>query len=225
MSSDGAARETGRVEAFSDGVFAIAITLLGFTLKVATGAGDHLAMALVKNWPAFVAFITSFMTIGILWINHHRLFTHIRKVDHSLLLLNGLLLMAVTAVPFATTLVAEYVGHPGGRTATLFYSGAFIAVTLSFNVLWQYSARRHRLLDRLVDGRAIRRINLQYGFGPVLYVVSFALAFASVWASLAANVVFAAFFALPALDWSERLTPPTDRRSDGQPHGRPSVLR
>ena len=209
MDSDGAARETGRVEAFSDGVFAIAVTLLGFTLKVPVGAGGRLAAELVKNWPAFVAFLTSFTTIGILWINHHRLFTHIRRIDHPLLLLNGLLLMTVTVVPFATTLLAEYVGYPGGRTAALFYNGVFMAVTTSFNMLWQYAARSHRLLDRLVDARAIHRINLQYGFGPVLYLVSFALAWANVWASLAANVIFAAFFALPALNWSERRKPPT----------------
>ena len=210
MAPDDAARETGRVEAFSDGVFAIAVTLLGFTLKVPIGAGGHLATALVKNWPAFVAFVTSFTTIGILWINHHRLFTHIRRIDHSLLLLNGLLLMTVTVVPFATTLVAEYAGYPGGRTAALLYSGTFVAVTTSFNILWQYSARSHRLLDRSVDARAIRRINLQYGFGPGLYLVSFALAWASVWASLAANVIFAAFFALPALNWGERSQPPPE---------------
>jgi uncharacterized membrane protein len=208
MSRNEAARETGRVEAFSDGVFAIVITLLGFTLKVPTGEGAHLALALWKSWPAFLAAITSFATVGILWVNHHRLFTHIRKVDHSLLLLNGVVLMTVTAVPFATTLVADYVGHPGGRTATVLYSAAFIAVSASFNMLWRYSAGRHRLLDRSVDSRTIRRINRQYGFGPVLYLVSMALALASVWASLAANVVFAVFFALPALAWSERLPPP-----------------
>ncbi|MBS2028561.1 MAG: DUF1211 domain-containing protein [Deltaproteobacteria bacterium] len=210
MPADGAARETGRVEALSDGVFAIAVTLLGFTLRAPMGAGEHLATYLMRSWPAFVSFMTSFATIWILWINHHRLFTHIRKVDHSLLLLNGLLLMAVTVIPFATTLVAEYAGHPGGRTAALFYSGTFIAVTTSFNILWQYSARGHRLLDQSVDAQAIHRINLQYGFGPVLYVVSFALAWESVWASLAANGIFAAFFALPALDWSERRRPPTE---------------
>ena len=218
MSTTNAARETGRVEAFSDGVFAIVITLLGFTLKVPAGAGDRLALALWRSWPAFLAAITSFLTVGILWVNHHRLFTHIRRVDHSLLLLNGVVLMTVTAVPFATTLVADYVGHPGGRTAALVYSGVFIAVTASFNVLWQYSAGRHRLLDRSVDGRAIRRISLQYGFGPVLYFVSLALAFASVWASLAANVVFAVFFALPALAWSEADTA-TDQGEDASTVG------
>ena len=204
MNADSEAKETGRVEAFSDGVFAIAITLLGFTFKVPSTAGGHLATALAASWPALVAFVTSFMTIGILWINHHRLFTHIRKVDHSLLLLNGFLLMTITMVPFATTILAEYLGRPDARTAAIVYSGLFVLVTISFNLLWRYSSRRLRLLDRAVDRRTIRRINLQYGFGPLAYLMSTGIAFANVWASLAANVAFAAFFALPALDWGDR---------------------
>jgi uncharacterized membrane protein len=213
MKPDSEAKETGRVEAFSDGVFAIAITLLGFTFKVPSAAGAHLATALAASWPALLAFVTSFMTIGILWINHHRLFTHIRKVNHSLLLLNGFLLMTITMVPFATTILAEYLGRPGERTAAIVYSGLFVLVTISFNVLWRYSSRRLRLLDRSVDRRTIRRINLQYGFGPLAYLISSGIAFVNVWASLAANILFAAFFALPAFDWDDRAAPSNDDRA------------
>src|SRR5512140_1040236 len=86
------ASETTRVETFSDAVFAISITLLGLALKVPKPDHDSLLLALAHQWPAFLALVTSFMTIGIVWINHHRLFTHIRSVSHGLLLLNGLLL-------------------------------------------------------------------------------------------------------------------------------------
>ena len=111
-------KETGRIEAFSDGVFAIAITLLVLDIKVPQGLGEstRLVTALIDQWPSYFAFLTSFFTIGIMWINHHRLFTHVRRVSHGLLIWNGILLMAVSLVPFTTKLVATYVGHDGARS-------------------------------------------------------------------------------------------------------------
>lgn len=198
--------ETGRVEAFSDGVFAIAITLLGLELKVPAPTAS-LGASLLAGWPSYVAFFTSFVTITIIWINHHRLFTHIVRVDHALLLLNSLLLMTVTLVPFGTQVLSDHLAHSDQeRTAAMFYSGIFVALTGAFNLLWRYAARRHRLLDRAADERTIRRINLQYGFGPALYVGSFALALLSPWLSVAADLLLVGFFALPVLSWS-RATP------------------
>ena len=105
-----AATETARIEAFSDGVFAIAITLLVLDLKVPRGLaeGRTLADALLAQWPAYLAFASSFMTILIMWVNHHRIFTLVGQSDERLLFYNGLLLMGVTVVPFPTSLVAEY---------------------------------------------------------------------------------------------------------------------
>ena len=117
--------------------------------------------------------------------------------------------MTITLVPFATAILAEYLGRPGERTAAVVYSGLFVLVTISFNLLWRYSSRRLRLLDRSVDPKTIRRINLQYGFGPLAYLISMGVAFVHVWASLTADIAFAAFFALPALDWGDR-APPSD---------------
>lgn len=195
--------ETGRVEAFSDGVFAIAITLLGLELKVPLRTAPSLAAALVGAWPSYVAFFTSFVTITIIWINHHRLFTHIIRVDHVLLLLNSLLLMTVTLVPFGTAVLSAHLAHSDQqRTAAMVYSGIFVALTGAFNLLWRYAARRHRLLDRALDKGTIRRINLQYGFGPALYMASFALALHSPWMSVAADLLLVGFFALPVLSWS-----------------------
>src|SRR4051812_39389248 len=97
-------RETGRVEAFSDGVFAIAITLLILDLNVPdwSDSGPGLFKSLVILWPSYLAFLTSFATIGVMWVNHHRIFTHVKHSDNMLLLLNGLLLLGVTIVPFPT---------------------------------------------------------------------------------------------------------------------------
>ena len=102
-------KDTARTEAFSDGVFAIAITLLVLDIKVPQELPEsvRLGTALLQLWPSYLAFLTSFVTIGIMWINHHRLFTLIKRSDHWLLQLNGLLLLEDTFLPFPTAIVAE----------------------------------------------------------------------------------------------------------------------
>jgi TMEM175 potassium channel family protein len=103
---DAGRKETGRVEAFSDGVFAIAMTLLVLNIKVPTANPGNLGTLLWQQWPSYLAFVISFAFIGIMWVNHHRLFVHIRRIDHMLLVLNGALLLGVTAVPFPTAVLA-----------------------------------------------------------------------------------------------------------------------
>jgi uncharacterized membrane protein len=190
--------EISRIETFSDGVFAIAITLLGVSFKVPTLAHGSLLGALVRQWPSFLGFATSFVVIGIVWVNHHRLFTHVRRVSHGLLMWNGLLLMAVALIPFTTELVATYIGHEGERDAAMVYAASLLFVTLAFNLLWRHMTRRRRLVDHHIAALAVRRINLQYGFGPLLYLASLLIAFVSALASVILDVAFAAFFALPA---------------------------
>src|SRR5713226_10354308 len=129
------ASETQRVESFSDGVFAIAITLLVLELKVPPAGNSQLSTLLIRQWPSYVAFLASFAFIGIMWINHHRLFTLIRRSDHTLLVLNLLLLLGVTVVPFPTALLAAYLGHPEQRTAAIFYNSVFVVIAILFNVL------------------------------------------------------------------------------------------
>jgi TMEM175 potassium channel family protein len=193
------AAETGRIEAFSDGVFAIAITLLVLDLKVPSPSahGPGLAAILLRQWPSYLAFATSFAFIGIMWINHHRLFTLIRRSDHTLLLLNGLLLFGVTAVPFPTALLAAYIGHRDERVAAMVYSGTYVVIAIAFNLLWRYASYQNRLLDRRADPRAINAIHKAYAYGPLLYVIAFGLAILSVPASLGMNIALAIFFVLP----------------------------
>jgi uncharacterized membrane protein len=192
-------KETGRIEAFSDGVFAIAITLLVLDIKVPRELPEsaRLLDALGAQWPAYFAFVTSFATIGIMWINHHRLFNLIKRSDQLLLVLNGLLLMGITFIPFPTALLAEYIEQRDKHIAAMIYSGTFIVTAILFNLLWHYASHKNRLLDPQSDPLAVRSISRQYAFGPLVYLVAFGLAFFSAEASLALNMLLAVFFAVP----------------------------
>lgn len=192
--------ETGRLEAFSDGVFAIAITLLVLDLKVPHDLpdGPSLLRALLRQWPNYIAFLTSFGTIGIMWINHHRLFTLIKRSDQALLALNGLLLLGVTAVPFTTALVAEYIQRRGDHVAAMVYNGTFTILAVVFNVLWRYASHKNRLLHPNAGPTTVNAISRAYAVGPPAYLLSFVLAWVSVPASLAMNIALAVYFALPS---------------------------
>ncbi len=194
-----AAGETARIEAFSDGVFAIAITLLVLDMKVprALDDGRTLASALGAMWPTYLAFVTSFSTILIMWINHHRMFTLIGRADDRLMFYNGLLLLGVTIVPFPTALVAEYLRHDGQKTAAALYNGTFIFIAICFNLLWRTAAVGDRLLYAHASRQAVQRIFDAYRYGPLWYVIAFILAFVSVTASLVVNLALAIFFARP----------------------------
>src|SRR5215467_1886424 len=157
--------ETNRVEAFSDGMFAIAITLLILELKVPTPAPGRLTAALLRQWPSYLAFLLSFAYIGIMWMNHHRMFTHIRRSNDVLLLLNLLLLLGVTAVPFPTAVLAANLGTPEQRTATIFFNGVYVVIAIFFNVIWRYAVK-HKLLDDSTE-QAAGSIARQYAVGPI----------------------------------------------------------
>jgi uncharacterized membrane protein len=188
--------ETTRVEAFSDGVFAIAITLLVLEIKVPHRDQGDLAASLLRQWPSYLAFVLSFAYIGIMWINHHRVFSLIRRSTDVLLLLNLLLLLGVTAVPFPTALLAEHLGGPYERTAALVYNGIFIVIAVIFNFLWRYAVSRRLIHEHAAPDHA-RTISTQYAIGPLLYLICFVIAWFNVRASVLANVALALFFALP----------------------------
>jgi uncharacterized membrane protein len=143
-------RDTGRLVAFSDAVFAITTTLL--ILEIKRPADDtHLLHGLLALWPSYLAYALTFLFIGQVWANHHVMFDHIRTADRVVLLLNTLLLMIVAFLPFATSVLAGalHKGH-GERTAVVFYGIAFDLTALTFNAVWQY-ARRHKLLSEVLD--------------------------------------------------------------------------
>ena len=192
--------ETGRVETFSDSVFAIAATLLVLTLHVpATHSSDAaLWHALLARWPTDVAFVISFLSILIMWSNHHGLFNVIQRVDRTFLLLNGLLLLGITATPFTTTLLADNLGHPSERVGALVYSGVLLFVALAFNALWLYASHERRLLAPGITAVHIGAVTRQFAFGPAAFALAFVLAFASAKVSVAVLVAIEIFYVIPS---------------------------
>jgi uncharacterized membrane protein len=185
--------DTVRIEAFSDAVFAIAITLLIIEIGVPhleeEPPGTTLPQALVGLWPSFLAYVISFLQIGVIWANHHNRFRFIERSDHGLLFLNILFLMCVAFIPFPTALLAEYLeGTAGEReTAGVIYAGT-LAVTAVFFT---------RLVDRGLEPSLLRAMTRRYLLGTVAYVLVFLLAFVNVAASLAVIVALALLFVLP----------------------------
>jgi uncharacterized membrane protein len=172
--------ETGRVEGFSDAVFAISITLLVLDLKVPPpGAPGLLGKLLLEQWREYLAFLASFGAIGFLWMYHHELFTFIKRVDRTLLALNVLLLLGVAIVPFPTAVVAAYVRHADAKVAAIFHTGTFVMITVFFWLIWRYASFRNRLLAPDVDPQVISFVNRMTALVPVLYLASFFLAFVS----------------------------------------------
>jgi len=171
-------KQTGRLEAFSDGVFAIAITLLALELKVphveASGgqsmAGPLLA-GLGAQWPSYLAFITSFFTVLIMWVHHHLIFRLVRGADVTLLFANGFLLMLITVVPFPTALVAEYLRTPAAAAACTFYAGFFVLIAIAFWILL-WAAFRKAVLDPSASPATIARLRRSYRWGPPMYAAA-----------------------------------------------------
>jgi uncharacterized membrane protein len=143
-------RDTMRLVAFSDAVFAITVTLLVLEIKPPADY-TNLLHGLLELWPSYLAYAVTFLFIGQLWANHHVMFDHIRAADRVVLLLNTLLLMAVAFLPFATSVLAGSMrSGDGERTAVVFYGIAFVLAALTFNAVWQY-ASRHGLLTETLD--------------------------------------------------------------------------
>jgi uncharacterized membrane protein len=185
-------QETSRIEAFSDGIFSIAATLLVLDLKP-PAAGQPFWQGLLHQWPAYASFLLSFLFIGIMWINHHRLFFHIRRSDEILMLTNLLLLLGVVWIPYPTALMAQAVATGQLRDAAIFYNGSYLALALLFNLLLFTSLQRG-LVDKSYAG--VQGIARRYAIGPAMYLICLAVTWWSVPLSLAMNGGMALFFLL-----------------------------
>jgi uncharacterized membrane protein len=194
---------TTRFEAFSDGVFAIAITLLVIEIRPPNEqqveALGGLGRALLGLWPSYAGYVISFMTIGIMWANHHNVVRLMARVDHGLIVWNLLLLMTISFTPFTTAVMAEHLHHPGwDRTiAVAFYCGSFVLTAIFYNLLWRHASHGRRLLHAHVSDARARAITRAYWPGTFLYGLATAAAFASVPAALAIVAGLALFYILP----------------------------
>jgi uncharacterized membrane protein len=193
--------ERARLEAFSDGVIAIAITLLVLDIKVppARAEGAFLAGDLLKQWPTYLAYIVSFLTIGVIWMNHHATLRRLREVDHGLLALNLLLLMMIGVLPWSTSLLAEYLIEPhGGHLAAVVYGGSFLLLTIAFYAMQHHIlfGRRQLLLDH-IDDAARHIIDRRGRLGLLPYGVATAAGLISAHLTLAICALIAVYYALP----------------------------
>jgi uncharacterized membrane protein len=198
MASEHPSNDTARLETFADGVMAIAITLLILDVKVPRLAGPSLRHALAEQWPSYVAFVASFLTIGIIWVNHHHMFKLIDRTTHAFLMLNVVFLMTICFLPFPTALVAEYVRSPDARSlATAVYAGTMTAIAIMFNVVWRYAGTGHRLLVPGISDESLAKMNRDYLAGPVVYTVTAIIAFIEPYISLAIIVALCVYWLLP----------------------------
>jgi uncharacterized membrane protein len=187
-----------RLEAFSDGVLAIAITLLVIEIHPPEiHEGETLAHALWAQWPSYLAYLVSFLTIGVIWLNHHRIFTQVYRVDGPLLVLNLNLLLWTAVVPFPTAVVAEYLDQGGepARTAVALYGAVFLLVALSFGGLFAWVTRDDRLLGTLPPPQVVRATRLRFMIGAAAYTLALALAFVSPPLALALHGPTALYYA------------------------------
>jgi uncharacterized membrane protein len=183
-------------------VFAIAITLLIIEIGV-PHVGEHgsLLDELVHLWPSYLAYVISFLVIGVVWANHHNRFRLISRSDQVFLVINILTLMCVAFIPFPTALLSEYIRDEAHRTtAVAVYSGTLAMNAVFFTLLWLYAATNYRLIDRSVDPSLLRAMTRRYVLGMVLYILAFVLSFLSPAASLTLIVILALLFILPELD-------------------------
>jgi uncharacterized membrane protein len=188
--------DKNRLEAFSDGVIAIAITLLIIEVHVPEVEEGGLGRALAQQWPSYAAYLVSFAVIGIIWVNHHRIMAYVARVDRPLLFLNLLLLVFVAAIPFPTALLARYIkaGWPDANIAAAVYSGGAIGVALSFNLLWRWIVRDARLLHAHFDVNVLRRYTRRFSLGLIVYPIALALSFVSAPLTLALHGLVALFY-------------------------------
>lgn len=189
---------THRLEAFSDGVMAIAITLLIIEIGVPHVTGDEsLGRQIGDLWPSYGAYILSFVSIGIYWANHHSFLELFRRTDHTFLMLNVVFLMAIAFLPFPTAVLGEYLqeGEQRGDAIT-FYSFALLLPATTWFLLWLYGRWRGLLVEGL-EPSYVRFTTGQFAVSVALYSAAVAISFVEPWAALAVCVGLTLLYLLP----------------------------
>jgi uncharacterized membrane protein len=199
--------DSGRIEAFSDGVFAIAITLLVLDLIVPGMDEAHeigLGAALAHEWPSYFAYLVSFFVIGVIWVNHHTMFTLVSRVDRRVLFVNLFLLLMISVIPFPTRLLAEYLLDPDASVAAAVYSATMFVMGIAFSSLWLAITHDARLLHRPIDP-VMRRIAWQrFGVGGIVYAITIGLSFVSAVLTLAVHAALGLYYCFDQLSPARR---------------------
>ncbi len=184
---------TGRLETFSDGVFAIAATLL--VLEFSVTSTKNLGHELLHLWPSYLAYVTSFLTIGIIWMNHHHTVSLLGRIDRTMLFVNNVLLLTVAFLPFPTGLIGKAIqqGH-GEQAAALAYAGTLVVMAALHQVWWRYARVNRRLIADGTPDSALRAVDRAYLPGLPMYGAVFLLAFFSPLAAVCLTLAIAAFY-------------------------------
>ena len=195
---------TSRIEAFSDGVFAIAITLLILELRVpvVTVFQDKrdLMIALKDLWPSYCAYIFSFIMIGIYWVNHHYIFQLFKRVNHMFGILNLLFLMSISFLPFPTAVLAKYLNDDVHRySAVIFYAFGLFLPAFTWALNWFYGSSQYRLIDHNLSPVFVKNLTTLYLGATGLYFISILLSFVNEWLGLFTCVVLTLLFLLPPM--------------------------
>jgi uncharacterized membrane protein len=205
-----------RLEAFSDGVFAIAITLLVIDIRAPElHQGERLSHALWALWPSYVGYLVSFMTIGVIWLNHHRFFGQVLRVDGPLLVLNLNLLLWTALIPFPTAVVAKNLegGGEPARTAAALYAGVLLLMGIAFAGIFAWVTHDDRLLHRLPPPEVVRATRRRFMAGLVVYAAAFALSWVSAPLSVAMCALMALYYAF------DQATVPAGQEQGERPPG------
>jgi uncharacterized membrane protein len=187
-----------RVEALTDGVFAVAMTLLVLDIKVPeleqSLASTDLPYRLLALWPKFLSYAISFVILGVYWVGHHLQLSFIRSADRPLLWINIFFLLWVALVPFSTALLSEYTKH---RLAIAVYGGNLIAIGLTLALHWWYATSRRRHVDPDVHPGLVRTAMFRVLMGPLLYLLGIVISFFSPELSLALYALVPVLYILP----------------------------
>ena len=180
-------KETSRIEAFSDGIFCVAITLLAIEIGVEmknTETNKELMHDIFNLWPKYLAYFISFTNVLLAWIGHHSLFKNLRNTDNFVMVSNGLLLMLVALVPFPTKTLGLYMQTGAFKAAVIFYTAYFVMISLAFRLLWYAACRKKDLLIHHLTDIQIKRITKNENIGLVFNIIITALACINPWAGL-----------------------------------------
>lgn len=195
---------TSRLEAFSDGVFAVAITLLVLQFTVPEVRSGALLAKVLSQWPQLVTYVATFLTVGVVWVNHHTIFRNLRAVDRTIQFINLVLLMTVVLLPYPTALLGRYLNAgENGSVAAAYYAVVMTLMAISFQTLVAWALTHPNLLKPEIQGVRPGAVLPRFALGLVIYAVSIGLAFVSTWLVVALYAFNALYYAFNQLSWGQ----------------------